>query len=84
MRGAIKLTLIVCNVIALTILTISVWKLRQDFAGHWHYTFHETRLPDFKTQSLFSNFAASTFAGQKISIPGQTENIGKAKYCAGR
>ena len=60
MRGAIKLTLIVCNVIALTILTISVWKLRQDFAGHWHYSCREISLQEFKTQPLLSNYPVNT------------------------
>ena len=67
MRGVIKLTLIVCNVIALTILTISVWKLRQDFAGHWHYSSREISLQEFKTQPLLSNYPVNTITvGGKI------------------
>ena len=62
MWGAIKVALVAGNIILLSLLGASVWKLRQDFSGHWHYSFREVSLPDLRTESFFSRFPVSVYA----------------------
>lgn len=60
MRGAIRITAVIINVIVLAFLLINVWKLRNDFSTHWHYSFREVPVTEPKIPSLFSNIQTQT------------------------
>mgnify|MGYP000846045567 FL=1 len=66
MRGAIKIALVLINLALTAFLAVSVWKLRDDFAGHWHYTFSETSINQPNIPSLLSGFPT-----QRMTVTGK-------------
>lgn len=66
MRGAVIIGLVLINLALTAFLAVSVWKIRDDFAGHWHYSFSETSINQANIPSLLSGFPT-----QRMTVTGK-------------